>query len=144
MATTDEVKEMIQSAKSIERECERFKREIKQRREELLSIKSVMGGSERVMSSEQISMPERVYFSLEKLYVQYSNVLQQLNDKRNEIEQAISALDPIEQEIVRAWINGKTEEQIGAAVGYSGRHVRRVKRAILIKLSNLKTCPPMS
>ncbi len=141
--TTDEVKAMIQSVKSIERESVRIKQEIDQRREELLSIKSTMGG-DRVMSSEQLSMPERVCFSLEKLYTQYSDVLQRLQDKRIEIETAISALDSIEQEIVRAWIAGKTEEQIGITVGYSGRTVRNYKKRILVKLSNVKSLPPIS
>lgn len=134
--TTQEVKDMIQSAKSIERESVRMKQEIEQRREELLSVKSAIGG-ERVISSEKLSMPERVYFSLEKLYTQYSDVCQRLHDKRGEIEQAISTLDPIEQEIVRAWINGKTEEQIGAQVGGSRSTIQRQKKAILLKLSNL-------
>lgn len=134
--TTEEVKDMIQYAKSIERESVRMKQEIEQWREELLSIKSTLGG-ERVMSSEQLSMPERVYFSLEKLYTQYSNVLQRLHDRRGEIEQAIATLDLIEQEIVRAWIDGKTEEQIGAQVGWSRSTIQRQKRAILLKLSNL-------
>ena len=134
--TTEEVKDMIQSAKSIERESERMKQEIEQRREELLSVKSAMGG-ERVMSSEKLSMPERVYFSLEKLYTQYSNVLQRLHDRRGEIERAIATLDPIEQEIVRAWIDGKTEEQIGDKIGYSRRTVQYMKKKILVRLSEL-------
>ena len=134
--TIDEVKQLIQSAKSLERESERMKQEIEQRREELLNVKNAMGG-ERVMSSEKLSMPERVYFSLEKLYTQYSALLQKQYDSREQINNAISALDPIEQEIVRAWIDGKTEEQIGLKVGYSRRTVQRQKRAILIKLSNI-------
>ncbi|MDE7406467.1 MAG: hypothetical protein K2M89_06315 [Clostridiales bacterium] len=136
--TTQEVKDMIQSAKSIERESVRMQQEIEQRREELLSVKSAIGG-ERVMSSEKLSMPERVYFSLEKLYTQYSDVCQRLHDKRGEIEQAISTLDPIEQEIVRAWINGKTEEQIGTTVGYSRPTIARYKRRILVKLTHCKS-----
>lgn len=141
--TTEEVKDMIQSAKSIERESVRIKQEIEQRREELLSVKSTMGG-ERVISSEKLSMPERVYFCLEKLYTQYSDALQRLHDKRGEIDRAISALDPIEQEIVLAWIDGKTEEQIGATVGYTGRTVRNYKKRILVKLSNAKSLPSIS
>lgn len=47
----------------------------------------------------------------------------------------IGRLDPIEQEIVRAWTVGRTEEQIGEQVGYSGRNIRRIKRRILIKLA---------
>lgn len=141
--TKDDVKAMIQCVKSIERESVRIKQEIEQRREELLSIKSTMGG-DRVISSEQLSMPERVCFSLEKLYAQYSDVLQRLHDKRSEIETAIATLDPIEQEIVRAWIDGKTEEQIGITVGYSGRTVRNYKKRILVKLSNVKSLPLIS
>ena len=121
--TTNGVKELILSAKSIKRESERMKQEIAQRREELLSIQSTMGGGDRVMSSEKLSMPERVYFSLEKLYTQYSEVLQRLHDKNNQIESAIASLDPLEQEIVRAWIDGKTEEQIGVAVQIGRAHV---------------------
>ena len=136
--TIEEVKELIQSAKSIERESERLKQEIEQRREELLSIKSAMSGA-RVISSERLSMPERVHFRLEKLYNQYSDTLQALCDKRRDIENAIVALEPIEQEIVRAWVDGKTEEQIGAIVGYTDRTVRRKKRCILIKLSEIKS-----
>ena len=134
--TTEEVKEMIQSAKSIERESVRMKQEIEQRREELLSIKSTLGG-DRVMSSEKLSMPERVYFRLEELYMQYSDTLQRLYESRKALERAISELDPIEQEIVRAWIDGKTEEQIGATVGYSWRTVHRYKKRILLKMSNV-------
>lgn len=137
--TTNEVKELILSAKSIKRESERMKQEIEQRREELLSIQSTMGGGDRVMSSEKLSMPERVYFSLEKLYTQYGEVLQQLHDKNNEIESAISSLDPLEQEIVRAWIDGKTEEQIGAAVKYARPTIARYKRRILVKLTRSKS-----
>lgn len=88
------------------------------------------------MSSEKLSMPERVYFSLEKLYTQYSEVLQRLHDKNNQIESAIASLDPLEQEIIRAWIDDKTEEQIGVQVGFSRRSVQRCKRTILVKLSN--------
>ncbi|WP_438846865.1 hypothetical protein [Anaerocaecibacter muris] len=137
--TTNEVKELILSAKSIKRESERIKQEIEQRREELLSIQSTMGGGDRVMSSEKLSMPERVYFSLEKLYTQYSEVLQRLHDKNNQIESAIASLDPLEQEIVRAWIDGKTEEQIGVAVGYTRPTIARYKRRILVKLTRLKS-----
>lgn len=135
--TIDEVKQLIQSAKSIERESERMKQEIEQRREELLNVKSVMGG-ERVMNSEKLSMPERVYFSLEKLYTQYSALLQKQYDSREQINNAISALDPIEQEIVRAWIDGKTEEQIGLKVGYSRRTVQYMKKKILLRLSEIR------
>lgn len=135
--TIDEVKQLIQSAKSIDRESERMKQEIEQRREELLNVKSAMGG-ERVMSSDQLSMPERVYFSLEKLYTQYSALLQKQYDSRELINNAISALDPIEQEIVRAWIDGKTEEQIGLKVGYSRRTVQYMKKKILLRLSEIR------
>lgn len=137
--TTQEVKDMIQSAKSIKRESERVKQEIEQRREELLSIPSTLNGGVRVMSSKQVSMPERVYFALQKLYNQYSDVLQRLNDKNREIETAISVLDPLEQEIVRALIGGKTEEQIGKQVGYSRPSISRYKRRILVKLTHFKT-----
>lgn len=137
--TTNGVKELILSAKSIKRESERMKQEIAQRREELLSIQSTMGGGDRVMSSEKLSMPERVYFSLEKLYTQYSEVLQRLHDKNNQIESAIASLDPLEQEIVRAWIDGKTEEQIGVAVRYSRPTIARYKRRILVKLTRSKS-----
>ena len=133
--TTEEVKEMIESAKSIERESVRLKKEIEQRREELMSVKSSLG-VERVMSSERLSMPERVYFHLEELYTQYSDKLQRLYESRQAIEQAISVLDPIEQDIVHEWIDGKTEEQIGAIVGYSRRSVQYKKKRILIRLSN--------
>ena len=142
--TTDEVKELIQSAKSIERESARMEQEIEQQREELLSIKSAMSGNARIISSEQLSMPERVYFRLENLYIQYGEVLQRLSDKRRDIENAIAILEPIEQEIARAWIAGKTEEEIGDIVGYCGRTVRRKKKRILVKLAKIKSCPPMS
>lgn len=135
--TVEEVKLLIQSAKSTERESKRLKQEIERRREELLSIRSALGGSERVVSSEKLSMPERVYFALEKLYTQYSDALQRLYDSRAEIERVISTLDPIEQEIVHAWIDGKTSDQIGRGVGYSDRTVKRYKKRILLKLSNL-------
>lgn len=133
--TSAEVKSLILSAQSIERESRRIKQEIDKRREELLSIPSALS-RERIVSSEKLSMPERVCFCLESLYVQYSDVLQRLHVKRDEIEQAISTLEPLEQEIVRAWRDGKTEEQIGATVGYSDRTVRNYKKRILIKLSN--------
>ncbi len=143
--TSEEVKQLIESAKSIERERDRIKHYIDEKRAELTSIKSPLGGSVAVKTSEQrLSVLERVYFRLEELYVQYGDVLQKFTDKRREIETAISTLDPLEQEIVRAWIDGKTEEQIGEKVGYSDRTVRRVKKRILVKLSNMKSCPPMS
>ncbi len=137
--TITEAKDLILSAKSIKRESERMKQEIEQRRVELLSIQSTMGGGDRVMSSEKLSMPERVYFSLEKLYTQYSEVLQRLHDKNNQIESAIASLDPLEKEIVRAWIDGKTEEQIGVAVRYSRPTIARYKRRILVKLTRSKS-----
>lgn len=135
--TVEEVKLLIQSAKSTERESERLKQEIERRREELLSIRSTLGGSERVVSSEDLSMPERVYFALEKLYTQYSDALQRLYDSRAEIDRVISTLDPIEKEIVHGMIDGKTSDQIGRVVGYSDRTVKRYKKRILLKLSNL-------
>lgn len=135
--TVEEVKLLIQSAKSTERESERLKQEIERRREELLSIRSTLGDSERVISSEKLSMPERVYFALEKLYAQYSDALQRLYDSRAEIERVISTLDPLEREIVHAWIDGKTEEQVGAQVGYSRRSVQYIKKRILVRLSEI-------
>lgn len=135
--TIDEVRNLITSAQSLEREVERMKQEIEAKREELTSVKSALGGSVAVQSSVKDSMPERVYFCLDKLYIQYSEVLQKLCDSRNEIEQAISTLEPLEQEIVRAWIDGKTEEQIGDKVGYSRSSVQRAKRRILVKISNV-------
>lgn len=136
--TVEEVKLLIHSAKSTERESERLKQEIERRREELLSIRSALGGSERVVSSEKLSMPERVYFALEKLYTQYSAALQRLYDSLAEIERVISTLDPIEQEIVQGMIDGKTEEQIGRNIGYSRSSVQRAKRRILVKITNMK------
>ncbi len=135
--TIEEVKSLISSARSIEREVKRMKEEIEARRDELTSVKSALGGSVAVMSSERISMPENVYFRLEELYNQYSAALQRQYDKRDEIETAITELDPLEQEIVRAWIDGKTEEQIGAKVGYSRPTISRCKKRILIKLSKV-------
>lgn len=142
--TIDEVKALLASARAIERECERMRGEIEQRREELLGIKSAMNGADRVIASDTLSMPERVYFRLEELYNQYSDILQKQFDKRNEIEAAIGKLDAVEQEIVRAMIAGKTEEQIGKIVGYTDRTIRRKKRRIMLKLANRKSCPPMS
>lgn len=142
--TIDEVKALLASARAIERECERMRGEIEQRREELLGIKSAMNGADRVIASDTLSMPERVYFRLEELYNQYSDILQKQFDKRNEIETAIGKLDAVEQEIVRAMIAGKTEEQIGKIVGYTDRTIRRKKRRIMLKLANRKSCPPMS
>ncbi len=136
--TIDEVKNLISSARSIEREVKRMEEEIEARRDELTSIKSALGGSVAVMSSERISMPENVYFRLEELYNQYSAALQRQYDKRDEIETAITELDPLEQEIVRAWIDGKTEEQIGATVGYSRRSIQYIKKRILLRLSELR------
>lgn len=134
----DEVKNLITSARSIEREERRMRDEIEALRDDLTSIKSGLGSCVAVKSSEKVSMPERVYFRLEKLYDQYSATLQRLTDKRAEIETAIAELEPIEQEIVRAWIDGKTEEQIGATVGYSRRSVQYIKRRILLRLSEMK------
>lgn len=135
--TIEEVKDLIISAQSIKREAKRIKEEIEVRRDELSSVKSALGGSVAVISSVRDSMPERVYFRLEKLYDQYSETLQRQYDKTAEIESAIAALDPVEQEIVRAWIEGKTEEQIGAQVGYSRPTISRYKRRILIKMQNM-------
>lgn len=135
--TIEEVKDLIISAQSIKREAKRIKEEIEVRRDELSSVKSALGGSVAVISSVRDSVPERVYFRLEKLYDQYSETLQQQYDKTAEIENAIAALDPVEQEIVRAWIEGKTEEQIGAQVGYSRPTISRYKRRILIKMKNM-------
>lgn len=134
--TVEEVKELIASARSIERECERVREEIEAKREELLSAKSALRGGTPVMTSESLSMPERVYFCLEKLYNQYSELMQSVFDRRAEIEKAIAQLDPLEQEIVRAVIAGKTEEQIGKQVWCSRSSVQRAKRRILIKIAD--------
>lgn len=136
--TVDEVKLLLKSARAIERECERMRDEIEQRREELLGVKSAMRGADRIIASDTLSMPERVYFRLEELYNQYSDILQKQFDRRNEIEAAIGKLDAVEQEIVRAMIAGKTEEQIGKSVGYSRSSIQRAKRRIHKKLSSLK------
>lgn len=133
--TIDEVKQKIISVQSLDREIERLRIEIEQKRQELLSIQSSMNGGERVISSANSSVQERVYFRLEELYIQLSELLQKLYASRQEIEEMIGRLDPIEQEIVRAWTVGRTEEQIGEQVGYSGRNIRRIKRRILIKLA---------
>ena len=135
--TIKEVRSLITSAQSIERESKRIKEEIDSLRDELTSVKSSLGGGVVVMSSERASTQERVYFRLEELYNQYSAALQRLYDKRAEIESAISALDPIEQEIVRAWRDGKTEEEIGATVGYSRRSIQYKKKRILIRLAEI-------
>lgn len=133
--TIDEVKQKIISVQSLDREIERLRIEIEQKRQELLSIQSSMNGGERVISSANSSVQERVYFRLEELYIQLSELLQKLYASRQEVEDIIGRLDPIEQEIVRAWTVGRTEEQIGDQVGYSGRNIRRIKRRILIKLA---------
>lgn len=133
----EEVKTLIRSINSLKRQSEAIQEKIEERREELANVKSALGGSERVVSSEDLSMPERVYFALEKLYMQYSDALQRLYDSRAEIERVISTLDPIEQEIVHGMIDGKTSDQIGRVVGYSDRTVKRYKKRILLKLSNL-------
>ena len=133
--TVDEIKQKIVSVQSLDREIERLRIEIEQKRQELISIHSSMNGGDRVMSSAKLSMPERVYFQLEELYIQLSELLQATYAKRNEIEKAIGSLDTLEQEIVRAWIAGRTEEQIGKQVGYSGRQIRRIKKRILVRLS---------
>lgn len=142
--TIEEAKNLIISARSIEREERRVREEIESRRAELTGIKSAFGTVVRVKSSLGESVPERVYERLEVLYDQLGDVLGRLHTKRKEIEDAISALEPIEQEIVRAWIDGKTEEQIGKKVGYTGRTVRNYKKRILINLSDIKSFPPIS
>lgn len=133
--TVDEIKQKIVSVQSLDREIERLRIEIEQKRQELLSIQSSMNVGERVISSVNSSVQERVYFRLEELYIQMSALLQKLYASRQEVEEMIGRLDPIEQEIVRAWTVGRTEEQIGEQVGYSGRNIRRIKRRILIKLA---------
>lgn len=139
----EDVKLLILSAKSAEREVARFRAEIDKKREELIGIPSALC-ADKVVTSEKISMPERVYFRLEQLYDLYSAALQRQYEKLTQLESAISELDTIEQEIVRAWIDGKTEEQIGATIGYTGRTVRNYKRRILLKLANKQSLPPIS
>ena len=140
--TSEEVRNLIASARSIEREERRMREEIEARREELTGIKSSFGTVVRVKSSIGGSVPERVYERLEVLYNQLGDVLGRLHAKRKEIEDAIAVLEPIEQEIVRAWIDGKTEEQIGETVGYSRPTITRYKKRILLKLSALKDDAP--
>ena len=139
----EDVKLLIVSAKSAEREVSRFRAEIDKKREELIGIPSALC-VDKVVTSEKISMPERVYFRLEQLYDLYSAALQRQYEKLTQLESAIAELDTIEQEIVRAWIDGKTEEQIGATIGYTGRTVRNYKRRILLKLANKQSLPPIS
>lgn len=134
--TIDEIKQKIISVQSLDREIERLRIEREQKRQELLSIQSSLNGGERVISSANSSVQERVYFRLEELYIQLSALLQKLYASRQEVEEMIVRLDPIEQEIVRAWTVGHTEEEIGEQVGYSGRNIRRIKRRILIKLAD--------
>lgn len=133
--TIDEIKQKIISVQSLDREIERLRIEIEQKRQELLSIRSSMNGGEQVISSVNSSVQERVYFRLEELYIQLSELLQKLYASRQEVEEMIGRLDLVEQEIVRAWTVGRTEEEIGEQVGYSGRNIRRIKRRILIKLA---------
>lgn len=129
----EDIKNTIKSLRSIDREIVRIREEIEKRRTTLLS-ESVH--SERVKTSpSNVSIPERVYFALEQLYVQLSKVLQQQYKVKVEIENKIASLDPIEQEIARAWAAGKTEEQIGVQVGYSDRTIRRAKVRIANKLT---------
>lgn len=137
----EDVKLLIISAQSAEREVARFRSEIDKKREELIGIPSALC-ADKVVASEKISMPERVYFRLEQLYNLYSSALQRQYEKLTQLESAIAELDTIEQEIVRAWIDGKTEEQIGAQVGFSRPTVSRYKRRILIKMSNIKVDTP--
>lgn len=137
----EDVKLLILSAQSAEREVARFRSEIDKKREELIGIPSALC-AEKVVASEKISMPERVYFRLEQLYNLYSAALQRQYEKLMQLESAIAELDTIEQEIVRAWIDGKTEEQIGAQVGFSRPTISRYKRRILIKMSNIKVDTP--
>lgn len=139
--TVDEIKQKIVSVQSLDREIERLRIEIEQKRQELISIQSSMNGGDRVMSSAKLSMPERVYFQLEEFYIQLSELLQSLYASRQEVEEMIRRLDPIEQEIVRAWTVGRTEEQIGEQVGYSRPTVARYKKRILIKLSEKLDTP---
>ncbi len=134
--TVDEIKQKIVSVQSLDREIERLRIEIEQKRQELLSIRSSMNGGERVISSVNSSVQEHVYFRLEELYIQKSALLQKLHASRQEVEEMIGRLDTLEQEIVRAWIAGRTEEQIGKQVGYSRATIARHKRRILLKLSN--------
>lgn len=137
----DEIKQKIISVQSLDREIERLRIEREQKRQELLSIQSSLNGGERVISSANSSVQERVYFRLEELYIQLSALLQKLYASRQEVEEMIGRLDPIEQEIVRAWTVGRTEEEIGEQVGYSRPTVARYKKRILIKLSEKVDTP---
>lgn len=74
--TVDEIKQKIVSVQSLDREIERLRIEIEQKRQELLSIQSSMNVGERVISSVNSSVQERVYFRLEELYIQMSALLQ--------------------------------------------------------------------
>lgn len=138
ITTIDDVKVLFESARSIDREIQRLRADIEERRQELLGTRHP-AESVRVMSSRSDSIPERVYFALEKLYVQYSELLQQQLFQRAELENAIKSLDPIEQEIARAIIAGKTEEQIAQVVGYSRPTIARKKRRILLKIAKIDT-----
>lgn len=133
--TREEIKKLIETARSMERECKRMKDEIEARRQELLSVKSSVVGKVRVMESAENSMPEYVYFALEELYKQYSAILQQQCELQKQVEIEISKLDPIEQEIFRATVAGKTEREIGAMIGYTDRTVRNYKRKLTAKLA---------
>lgn len=130
-----EIKKVILSMRSLDREIARLKEEIEMRRRELLQIAPQ---GERVKTSAPTSsVQERVYFALERLYVQLCDLLRRQCDARDEFECAIQMLDPTEQEIARAWAAGRTEEQIGRQVGYSRATIARQKKRILIKLDTL-------
>lgn len=141
--TVEEVKAMLKSARSVERQAARVREKIELNRELYGSVKCGLGGIVNVQGGERTPQQEYVCIRLEDLYNEYGRVLNELCALQKEIASALISLDPIEREIINGVMDGKTYEQIGIAVGYSDSTVKRKKRAALKKIAeNTKVDPP--
>ena len=134
--TTREKKEILLKYRSTVREIEWLEREIQQWRSNAERMTASYHAAPASGGSNRRSIEEAVE-QIDKLIRRFMDYQSDLIRTRGMIENAIESLrDPVLQEVLQMrYLDGLSFHQIAGKLGYSDRHLVRLHRAALEKMS---------
>ena len=134
--TTREKKEILLKYRSTVREIEWLEREIQKWRSNAERMTASYHAAPASGGSNRRSIEEAVE-QIDKLIRRYMDYRSDLIRTRGMIENAIESLrDPVLQEVLQMrYLDGLSFHQIAGKLGYSDRHLVRLHRAALEKMS---------
>lgn len=135
---TEEARELLKQVKAARRRALAIKQSLLELESDIAALSSPLGRVS-IRSQPQNSVVENAYFRVEKRREDFAEALIRVYELEDKLQQAISKLTPIEQEIITGfYMKDKTNYQLARGIGYSVRSIKYIKAGAIEKIA--KSC----